>query len=275
LAQEHSIDISQIAGTGPEGRIVRADIERAIEAGTGTPTPSGVYAEAIAGPPEPSPAEVYDGKRVEAVIPLKAMQRAIAEHMHQSLSVAAQLTDMGEIDMTAVIFVLAIAKALRDNRIINSSLIEDRIRVWQDINVGVAVATEQDGRDGLIVPVVRNADRKPLPQISRELKSLIEKARAGALMPDEVSGGTFTLTNMGAFGGVLTYSTPIINQPQSGILSMVPIIERPVVRDGQIVIRPIMTFNFTYDHRVVLGAAAGRFTARVAQLLESPSLLLL
>jgi len=171
--------------------------------------------------------------------------------------------------------VLAIAKALKDNPIINSSIIENEIKVWDDINIGVAVAIEEDGADGLIVPVVKNADKKPLFEIDKELRSLVEKARAGKLMPDDVSGGTFTLTNMGAFGGVLSYSTPIINQPQSAILSTAPIGDRPVVREGQIVVRPILTYNFTYDHRVIMGAAAGRFTARLAELLEQPSLLLL
>ena len=126
----------------------------------------------------------------------------------------------------------------------------------------------------MIVPVVRNADQKSLPEINQQIRALVEKARAGKLMPDDVSGGTFTLTNLGAFGGGWGFGTPIINQPQSAILGTGAISDRPVVKEGQIVIRPIMTFSFTFDHRVIDGAPAGKFMARVAQLLESPGLLL-
>jgi len=281
MAEEHMIDLTKVTGTGPGGRIVREDIEKAIEAKK----------------KEVPPVEVYEGKRVEATIPLKGMRSAIAEHMHRSLSVAAQLTSMGEIDMTEMIklrnalleqeevigaritytdiFVFAIAKALRDNPIINSSLIGNEIKIWKDINIGVAVALEEGVEGGLIVPVVRNADQKSLTEINQEIRSLVEKARAGKLMPDDVSGGTFTLTNLGAFGGGWGLGTPIINQPQSAILGTGAITDRPVVRDGQIVIRPIMTYSFTFDHRVIDGAPAGKFMARVTQLLENSNLLLL
>jgi pyruvate dehydrogenase E2 component (dihydrolipoamide acetyltransferase)/2-oxoglutarate dehydrogenase E2 component (dihydrolipoamide succinyltransferase) len=276
MAEEHAIDITKITGTGPGGRIVREDIERAIEAREKAP-----------------PVEVYEGKRVKAAIPLKGMRRAIAEHMHRSLSVSAQLTFMGEIDMTEVIklrdsllareeaigaritytdiFVLALARALKDNPLINSSLIGNEIKLWEDINIGVAVALE----DGLIVPVVKNADKKSLLEINQTIGALVRKAREGKLMPDDVTGNTFTLTNIGAFGGGWGFATPIINQPDSAILGTGAITERAVVREGQIVIRPIMTYSFTFDHRVIDGAPAGKFMARVTELLENPSLLLL
>jgi len=280
MAEEHMIDITTITGTGPDGRIVREDIEKAIEAKKrGVPV-----------------AEAYEGKGVKTTIPLRSMRRAIAEHMHRSLSVAAQLTVMGEIDMTELIkrrnalveqeeaigaritytdiFVLAIAKALKENPIVNSSLIENEIKIWEDINIGVAVALEEGGEGGLIVPVVRNADQKSLLEINREVRALVEKARVGKLMPDDVSGGTFTLTNLGAFGGGWGFGTPIINQPQSAILGTGAITDRPVVRQGQIVIRPIMSYSFTFDHRVVDGAPAGKFMAQVTQLLENPDLFL-
>ena len=280
MAEEHMIDITKVTSTGPGGRIVREDIERAIEA------------KKKAGPL----VEVYAGKRVKTTMPLKGMRSAIAEHMHRSLSVAAQLTAMGEIDMTELIkrrnalveqeeaigaritytdiFVLAIAKALKENPIVNSSLIENEIKIWEDINIGVAVALEEGGEGGLIVPVVRNADQKSLLEINREVRALVEKARVGKLMPDDVSGGTFTLTNLGAFGGGWGFGTPIINQPQSAILGTGAITDRPVVRQGQIVIRPIMSYSFTFDHRVVDGAPAGKFMAQVTQLLENPDLFL-
>ncbi|MBN2099424.1 MAG: 2-oxo acid dehydrogenase subunit E2 [Dehalococcoidia bacterium] len=281
MAEEHAIDITRVSGSGPGGRIVREDIEKAIEARKqGTETPR---------------TEVYAGHRVKATIPLKGMRAAIAEHMHRSLSVAAQLTTMGEIDATELIklrntlleqekslgtrisytdiFVFIVARALKDNPIINSSLMENEIKVWEDINVAVAVALEAGLEGGLIVPVVRNADRKPLPEISREVKSLVDKARAGKLMPDDVSGGTFTITNLGTVGGGWSFLTPIINQPQSAILGTGAITERAVVRRGQVVARPVMTYSFTYDHRVIDGAPAERFMVQVTRLLENPMLL--
>jgi pyruvate/2-oxoglutarate dehydrogenase complex dihydrolipoamide acyltransferase (E2) component len=164
-----------------------------------------------------------------------------------------------------------VAKVLKEHPIINSSLIDNEIKIWEEINIGVAVAVEE----GLIVPVVKNADRKSLVEISKEARALAEKARAGKLMPDDVAGGTFTITNLGAFGGGYGFGTPIINQPQAAILGTGAITERPVVRQGQIVIRPIMAYSFTFDHRVLDGAPAGRFMAALTQLLENPGLLLL
>ena len=272
MAEEHRIDIANIVGTGPGGRIVREDIEKAIEAKkSGEVTPI-----------------VYQGKRVKSTIPLKGMREVIAERMHRSLSISAQLTVMGEIDMTEMvklretlagkaevigtritytdIFVLAIAKLLKNNPIINSSLIDNEIKLWEDINIGVAVALEE----GLIVPVVKNADKKSLVEISQTIKTLGKKAREGKLVPDEVTGGTFTITNLGALGGGYRFETPIINQPESAILGTGGITDRVVAREGQIVIRPIMTYYFTYDHRVINGAVAAKFMADLTRLLEEP-----
>jgi len=280
LAEEHRVDITTVAGTGPGGRIVKEDIERAVEAGKR----------------EAAPVEAYAGKTVKTTIPLKGMRRTIAEHMQRSLSVSAQLSFMGEIDMTEVIelrntllqkqegvearitytdiLVVAIAKALRDNPIINSSVIENDIVIWEDINIGVAVALEEGPEGGLIVPVVRNADQKSLSEIAPEVRTLVDKARTAKLMPDDVTGGTFTLTNLGAVGGGWGFGTPIINQPQSAILATGSISDRPVVRDGQVVVRPIMTYSLTFDHRVIDGAPAARFAARITELLENASHLL-
>ena len=274
LAEEHVIDISKITGTGPGGRITREDIEKAIAAKEAAP----------------SPVEVSADRRVKTTLPLKGMRGAIAEHMHRSLSVAAQLTTMGEIDMTEMvklrndflsqenvigaritytdIFVFVIARVLRDHPIINSSIIDNEIKVWEDINVGVAVALDE----GLIVPVVRNADQKSLVEISQTVKALTEKARERKLTPDDVTGGTFTLTNLGALGGGWTFETAIINQPESAILRVGGITERAVVRDGQIVIRPIMTYSLTYDHRVIDGAVAAKFMSNLINALENPTL---
>lgn len=273
MAEEHMIDITTIAGTGPGGRIVRGDIEKEIEAKKKV---------------EVTP-EVYQGRRVKSTIPLKGMRKAIAEHMHRSLSISAQLTVMGEIDMTEMVklrqslvkkeealgtritytdlFVLATAKLLKDYPIVNSSLIDNEIKVWENINIGVATALEE----GLIVPVVRDADKKSLVEISKTVRSLVQKARDGKLTPDEVTGGTFTITNLGALGGGYRFETIIINQPEAAILGTGGITDRAVVRDGKIVIRPVMTYYFTYDHRVFTGAVAAKFMASATQLMENPS----
>ena len=279
LAEEHVIDITRITGTGPGGRITREDIEKAIAAKETAPAAA-------------PPIEVSADRRVKTTLPLKGMRGAIAEHMHRSLSVAAQLTAMGEIDMTEMvklrnnfvaqedaigvritytdIFVFAIARVLRDHPIINASIIDNEIKVWEDINIGVAVALDE----GLIVPVVRNADQKSLVEISQTVKAVTEKARERKLTPDDVTGGTFTLTNLGALGGGWTLETAIINQPESAILRVSGITERAVVREGQIVIRPIMTYSLTYDHRVIVGAVAAKFMSNLISTLENPTLLL-
>jgi pyruvate dehydrogenase E2 component (dihydrolipoamide acetyltransferase) len=245
----------------------------------------------------PVTGEVYQGKRVKSTLPLKSMRKAIAEHMHRSLSISAQLTQMGEIDVTELkqlratlvkqeetigaritytdILVLAAAKVLKEFPIVNASLIENEIKLWEDINIGVAVALVGGTDGGLIVPVVKNADKKSLVEINQELKVLVEQARIGKLMPDDLTGGTFTITNLGAFGGGYGFGTPIINQPESAIIGTGSIVDRPVVREGQIVIRPIMTYSFTFDHRVIDGAPATMFLVRLTEVLENPGLLLL
>jgi pyruvate dehydrogenase E2 component (dihydrolipoamide acetyltransferase) len=276
MAEEHMIDISRVAGTGPGGRIVREDIEKAIAAGGGV---------------EVTP-DVYQGRRLKETIPLRGMRRAIAERMHRSLAESAQLTAIGEIDMTEIvklrkglleradeigarvtytdILVFAAARVLKEKPMVNSSLLGNELKLWEDINIGVAVALEE----GLIVPVVKNADQKSIAEISNTIKTLAEKARQGKLTPDEVTGGTFTITNLGAAGAGWRFETAIINQPEAAILGTGGITDRAVVRDSQIVIRPIMTYSFTYDHRIIDGALAVQFMARVIELLEAPGLLL-
>jgi pyruvate dehydrogenase E2 component (dihydrolipoamide acetyltransferase) len=259
LAEEHMIDLSVVEGTGPNGRIVREDIERAIAGGA------------------PAGAQGYDGREVEKTIPLTGTRQAIAEHMVRSLTVSAQLSAMGEIDAgelvklykklkkesestgkrityTALV-IAAVARALKENPLVNASVIDNEIKVWKSINIGIAVMVE----GGLIVPVIKDADKKSLVEISESLKELTEKARNRALAGDDVKGGTFTISNLGALGHGWRFDTLIINQPESAILGVGGITERPAVRDGQIVARPIMTYSFTYDHRVVDGAIAAQF----------------
>ena len=259
LAEEHMIDLSVVEGTGPNGRIVREDVERAIAGGA------------------PAAVQKYDGREVEKTIPLRGTRQAIAEHMERSLKVSAQLTAMGEIDAgelmklyqnlkkqaestgqrityTALI-IAAVAKALRENPLVNASIIDNEIKVWKSVNIGIAVMVE----GGLIVPVIKDADLKSLVEISEKLKELTEKARNRALTDNDVKGGTFTVSNLGALGHGWRFDTLIINQPESAILGVGGITERPAVRDGKIVIRPIMTYSFTYDHRLVDGALAAQF----------------
>jgi pyruvate dehydrogenase E2 component (dihydrolipoamide acetyltransferase) len=300
IAEENGLDLSTISGTGPDGRIVRQDVERALTAIADAPTTATrPPAQGAPAAPIPSPidgASGHQGKRVATTIPLKGMRRTIAEHMHASLSVSAQLTYMGEAEMTEVvalrkqllaheqelgvhvtytdIIVVAVARALRDVQIVNSSLAGDEIKIWADINVGVAVALDRGLEGGLIVPVVRNVDQKPLRQVSAEIASLVERARAGRLLPDDVAGGTFTVTNLATVGGGWFMGTPIINQPQSAILAVGSVTDRAVVRDGQVVVRAMMPFSLTYDHRVVDGAPAARFAARLMELLSEPALFL-
>jgi pyruvate dehydrogenase E2 component (dihydrolipoamide acetyltransferase)/2-oxoglutarate dehydrogenase E2 component (dihydrolipoamide succinyltransferase) len=282
MAQDHMIDISKIVGTGPEGRIIKEDIEREIEA------------KKIEAPKVPT--EVYLGKKVKTTIPLKGMRRAIAEHMHRSLSVSAQVTTIAEFDATNLvrlresllrqeetigtrityteILVFIISKALKDHPLLNSSLIDNEIKIWEDINIGIAVGLGEKGDQGLIVPVIKNADQKSLVDSSKMIKFLTEKAQAGKLMPDDVTGGTFTLASLGG-RGVGLYQTPIINQPEAAILGVGRIRDRAVVKDGQIVIAPIMPCSITVDHRIIDGVVVENFLGRLQELIENTDLLLL
>jgi len=222
----------------------------------------------------------------ELTMSLTGTRKAIAEHMLRSLSISAQLTAMGEIDMTEIVklresllgqeevlgaritytdlLVFAVAKVLKEYPLVNASIIDNQIKIWKDINIAVAVHVE----GGVIVPVIKNADKKPLTEISREIKTLTQRTRERTLTLEEVKGGTFTISNLGAIGGGWRFDTLIINQPQSAILGTGSITERAVVRDGQIVIRPIMTYSFTYDHRLIDGALAVKFMNSVIRLLE-------
>ncbi len=290
IAEENGLESANIVASGPDGRIVRDDVERALAERAVAAMPS-----SAAGRP-PAAAGSHDGKRIAATIPLKGMRRSIAEHMQRSLAISAQLTYMGEADMGEAvalrnqllaherevgahitfndILVVAVARALRSVPILNASLVGDEVVVWDDINVGVAVALERGLEGGLIVPVVRNADRKSLREVSTEVASLVEKARSGRLLPDDVAGGTFTVTNLATVAGGWFIGTPIINQPQSAIIATGAVSDRPVARNGQVVIRPIMPFSLTFDHRVVDGAPAAKFAARLVELLAEPALLL-
>ena len=262
LAKEHTIDLSGVTGTGPRGRITREDVQKIIDSG-GQAAP----------PPAPAapPAATED-------IPLRGMRKVIAERMQQSLQGSAQLTISTEVDVTQLIdrrqevrqefnvtytdfIVQACAHALRQHPRMNASLEGNTIHVHGDIHVGLAVALDE----GLIVPVVRDVDKKSLRDIAAEAKTLAEKARASQLKLEEVSGGTFTVSNLGMYG--VDAFTPIINAPQSGILGVGRIVEKPVIYRGEITKRSMMVLSLTFDHRVIDGAPAGAFLQTVADLL--------
>jgi len=277
MAEEHMLDISRIKGTGPGGRIGRKDVEAAIEAKASKKE-------------EPAPT-AYHGRRIRGVEPLKGIRQAIAEHMYRSLSGSAQMTVMGEWDVSKIvllredllkeegdtrvsyvdIMVFILSRALKMHPSMNCSLLENEIKLWEDINVGVAFAL---GEDGLIVPVVKNADQKSLSEISKMVKELGRKAQDRKLMPDEVTGGTFTLSTVGR-QSESRFQTPILNEPEAAILAVGAIEDRPVVRDGQIVIRPIMTYSLTFDHRVINGFGGEQFLRTIRRFVENPSLLML
>lgn len=304
LAEEHGIDASTVTGTGPGGRITKEDILKAVEEKGRVPAAA---APAATPPPRPGavvdPAEAAGFKRAKEVIPLKGMRKVIADNMIRSLQVSAQLTGSAEVDATelirlretlvaqqevigvrityADIFVMIVAKALKQHPIFNASVVGDEIRLWDDINIGVAVAMELEETPGLVVPVVRNADKKSLVEIHNTIAELSKKARDRTLLPDEVAGSTFTITSTGgaggggiAEGGGSGFGTPIINQPEVAILGLGGMVNKPVVRKGEIVIRPLLGINLTTDHRVIDGVPAGRFMGTVIQLMMRPYLLL-
>ncbi|HWP49430.1 MAG TPA: dihydrolipoamide acetyltransferase family protein [Candidatus Limnocylindrales bacterium] len=266
LAKELGVDLSTVVGTGPGGRIVREDILRAAESKQKQP---------------PGPLEYRE------VIPLKGMRKVIAERMAESWANSPRVTQIMEADMTETVklreqklaewerehgvrvtyndmIIKATALALLKYPIMNSTITEGEIRIFKNINIGMAVALE----DGLIVPVIRDADRKTLFEIARETKDLSEKARTGKLTPDELLGGTFTITNLGGLG--VEIFTPIINYPQNAILGVGKITEMPVVRNGGIHIRWIMKLCVVYNHRAVSGAPVARFTQEIIDILEAP-----
>ncbi|MBC7224481.1 MAG: 2-oxo acid dehydrogenase subunit E2, partial [Anaerolineae bacterium] len=263
LAQELGVDLVSVTPSGPGGRITREDVERA--------------AFQKAAPVLPA---------AEEAIPLEGVRAVIAQRMHRSLRETAQLTLTTEVDATNLvqtraqvnaaraqrglaplsynaILVKVAATALSEFPYMNASLAEGAVRRHRAIHIGVAVDTER----GLLVPVVRNPDRKSVAQIEQELRTLAERARAGESTLDDLSGGTFTITNLGALG--VDVFTPILNYPEVAILGVGRIVPKPVVHEGGIYIRDRLTLNLTFDHRVVDGAPAARFLQRIGNLIET------
>jgi pyruvate dehydrogenase E2 component (dihydrolipoamide acetyltransferase) len=251
LARERGVDLSQVKGTGPEGRTTEADVEAfALE--------------------KPLPPHVGE------VIPLSGVRRIIAERMQRSAREAPHIVLTMEVDMSqaerarsgcsfTALIVQAVAQALRQHPFVNASLQGDEIVLYDEINVGVAVATAE----GLIVPVVKAADARGLREIDAEIEGLAKRAREGKLTLEEVTGGTFTISNLGMFGVEDFHA--IINPPQAAILAVGAIADRPMVVNGQIVVRLSMKITLSADHRVLDGVAAAEFLRDVKADLERPA----
>lgn len=281
LARTHGVELTALKGTGPGGRIREADVLRAVEECGATGAAAGTDAD----PAEASP------RRAARRAPFKGIRRVIAKHLCEGLQTMAQMTDLGEMDVTELVrlreqlnrepklagstigytdlFVKALGLILREMPAFNASLEGEELVEWAEINVAVAVAIE----GGLLVPVVRNADAKPLAAIHAEVERLVGRARAGDLALGDVSGATFTLSNFGSYGSYM--GTPLINPPQVAVLGTGQIVQKPVVQDGAVVVRWMMGYGLTIDHRVLDGADAGRFMARLRELCERPAVLLL
>lgn len=260
LAKEHGIELSHVKGTGVGGRVTKKDVLDVI-------AQSGAKPKVAVSGSQPSMGE--------EVLPFTQMRKTIADRMVKSKQTSAHVTTFFEADfsniakfregraLTYLPFVVrAVTKAIRDVSIVNSSWGEQGITIKKDIHVGIATALEE----GLLVPVVRYADRKGLMQLAKEIADLAERARSKKLSPEEVQGGTFTITNHGGFGSL--FSTPIIHQPQIAILGIGAIQKRAVVIDDAIAIRPMGYFSLSFDHRVIDGATADQFMAKVKQNLE-------
>jgi pyruvate dehydrogenase E2 component (dihydrolipoamide acetyltransferase) len=297
LAEERSIDYTRIRGTGPNGRIIKLDVDAALaQVGTRAaqaPPPITTAAPAPAYVPveEPAPAAIDTGEVIE--IPLTAMRRTIARRLSQSMQTAphfyvTSVIDTGKLaelrkqinayaasDPSPVkvsfndLIIKAVARSLVKMPQVNVSFAEDRLLQKKSVHIGMAVALEQ----GLIVPVIHNADRTGILDIARASQRLAEAARTGKLRPEEFSGGTFTVSNLGMFD--VESFTAVINPPESAILAVGSITPTPVVVDGQVVVRDRMKVTLSSDHRAIDGATAARFLQEVKRLLEEPFGLLL
>lgn len=306
LAEEHQVDLSQVQGTGLGGRITKQDILRYVgkeetppAEEKPLPAPAAAPREAAPKPAASSPIETlpfkefkiprYEPREGDQVIPFSRLRKMIAEHMVYSKRTAPHVATVAEVDMAKVVrlrkeekesikeqtgheltylpFLIAAAvQAIREHPTLNAAVVDDSLVVRKEIHMGIAVETEK----GLMVPVIRRAHEMSLAGLSRAAAELAEKARRGTLSPDEITGGSFTISNPGREGNL--FGTPIIFQPQVGILRMGEIVKRPVVieADGSesIAIRPMMYLALSYDHRVIDGAAGNAFLHRVKEILE-------
>jgi len=270
IAGEYGMDISTITGTGPSGRVVREDVEKAKEA--------------IALPPPETPSE-------EKLVKFTGMRRAIAKNMLTSKTEAALAYMGNSVDATKIqelretllpyvekkhgvrvtitdIMMKITGAAICEHPVINTRWTDEGILFLEDVHMGMAMALD----NGLIVPVIRNINKKGIGRIAMDRVELIAKGRESRYTPDDIKGGTFTLSAMGMFG--LENFSAIVNQPESAILAVAAIMDKPVALNGEVVIRPMMNFTLTYDHRTIDGAEAGKFCRTLKEMIENPMLAL-
>jgi 2-oxoglutarate dehydrogenase E2 component (dihydrolipoamide succinyltransferase) len=298
LAAEANLDITGVAGSGRDGRITKEDVASALASGSMSEEPSPAPAAQAAAPAAtaPSSAEFFGGsdeERVERRVPMTRLRASVAKRLVEAQQNAAMLTTFNEVDMQPIMqlrkryqnefqsahngtklgfmsfFVRAATEALKRFPSVNASIDGNDIVYHGYYDIGVAVSTER----GLVVPVVRDADALGLAQIEDQIMAYGEKARAGKLGLDDMAGGTFTISNGGIFGSMM--STPILNAPQTGVLGMHNIQDRAVVVDGEIVIRPMMYLALSYDHRLIDGREAVQFLVAIKGMLEDPARILL
>ena len=292
LLEESGLTAEQVAGSGRRGQVLKGDVIAATAGATAKPVPSGGAAKPAATLPVPAqqmraPSVANDVAREERV-PMTRLRQTIARRLKDAQNAAAMLTTFNDVDMSAVMqmrasykdlfekrhgvklgfmgfFVKACIQALKEVPAVNAEIDGSDIIYKNYYHIGVAVSTDR----GLVVPVVREADRMSLAEIEAAITDFAKRAREGKLGIDELQGGTFSITNGGVFGSLM--STPILNAPQSGILGMHRIEERPIVKNGQVVARPMMYLALTYDHRIVDGREAVTFLVRVKECLEDPA----
>ncbi len=282
LAREHGIDLTTLVGSGPQGRVQGSDVQAALTASKPAPPPA----------PVPSSAPLVGEEGILRTIPLEGMRATIARRMQASYQQAPHITFTVDVDMTnalalradatarlpeghpgvslTAVIIKVCAWALRQHPLLNSHLVDDKIVVYRDVHIGMAVAL--DG--GLIVPVIHHADRKGLIEIAAEVADLAQRSRENRLRADDITGGTFTVSNLGMFG--IDHFTAILNPPEVGILAVGSLTKRFVPDEhDQPVLRPMLTLTLSADHRAVDGAAAARFLATLREALEQPARTLL
>jgi 2-oxoglutarate dehydrogenase E2 component (dihydrolipoamide succinyltransferase) len=290
LMAEHGVAAGQVEGSGPGGQVRKEDVERALTASEPAVAAAAVQARAPAAPPSGRPG-VEDGR--DRVVPMTSLRRTVARRLVEAQHTAAILTTFNEVDMSRVLalrerlgeqflarhgvklgfmsfFVKAAVEALRQFPAVNAEVRGDAVVYKDHYDVGVAVG----GGKGLVVPVLHDADARSFAEVEQEIGALAKKARDNRLGPDDLAGGTFTISNGGVYGSLL--STPILNPPQSGILGLHKIQKRAVVGEGdQVVVRPMMYVALSYDHRIVDGREAVSFLVAVKGAIEDPERLLL
>jgi len=288
-AREKGVDLTQVTGTGKNGRITREDVDRAAAGGAAPAAPAAEAAQAA----PTAAAAVPAGSRVEERVPLKGIRKAIANAMVKSVYTAPHVTLMDEVDVTKLVelrakakplaekkgvkltylpfIVKALVAALREYPIMNASLDEETQEIVYKKYYNIGIATDTDA--GLIVPVVADADRKSIWMIADEIRDLAARGREGKLAPHELRGSTMTITNIGSAGGM--FFTPVINYPEVAILGTGRIAEKPIVRGGEIVAAPVLALSLSFDHRLIDGATAQNFLNYIKQLLGDPELLVM